>query len=62
MATKKAKKPAPKPKAKGKAGPRAKAKDAFVCGVCGYRLIVDEACGCVEEHVVICCGRPMAKA
>jgi hypothetical protein len=62
MAIKKAKKPAPKPKAKAKAKPRAKAKDALECGVCGYRVVVDEACGCVEEHVLICCGRPMAKA
>jgi len=25
-------------------------------------VVVDEACGCVEEHVLICCGQPMAKA
>ena len=62
MAIKKAKKPAPKPKAKAKAKPRAKAKNALECGVCGYRVVVDEACGCVEEHVLICCGLPMAKA
>ncbi|MBP1659801.1 MAG: hypothetical protein H6P95_993 [Candidatus Aminicenantes bacterium] len=62
MAIKKAKKPAPKPKAKAKAKPRAKAKNALECGVCGYRVVVDEACGCVEEHVLICCGQPMAKA
>jgi len=61
MAIKKAKKPAPKPKAKAKAKPRAKAKNALECGVCGYRVVVDEACGCVEEHVLICCGQPMAK-
>lgn len=34
---------------------------ALQCHVCGYRLIVDQACGCVEEHVLICCGQPMAK-
>ena len=61
MAIKKAKKPAPKPKAKAKAKPRAKAKNALECGVCGYRVVVDEACGCVEEHVLICCGQPMVK-
>jgi len=22
---------------------------------------VDQACGCVEEHALICCGKPMAK-
>ena len=59
MATKKAKKPAPKAKAKAKA--KAKPKTALECGVCGYRVIVDETCGCVEEHVLICCGQPMAK-
>jgi hypothetical protein len=61
MATKKAKKPAPKVKAKAKAKPKAKPKNALECGVCGYRVVVDEACGCAEEHVLICCGAPMAK-
>jgi hypothetical protein len=50
MSVKKAKKPA------------GKAKDAFECRVCGYRVIVDETCGCAEEHIFICCGKPMAKA
>jgi len=57
MAIKKVKKPAPKAKAKAKAKP----KPALECGVCGYRVVVDEACGCAEEHVLICCGQPMAK-
>ena len=34
----------------------------LVCGVCGYRVIIDEACGCAEEHVLLCCGEPMQKA
>ena len=34
----------------------------LACGVCGYRVIVDEACGCVVEHVLLCCGEPMQKA
>ena len=59
MITKKAKKPAPKAKVKAKARP--KPKNALECGVCGYRLIVDEECGCAEEHVLICCGQPMGK-
>ena len=59
MATKKMKKPAAKPRAKAK--PKAKAKDALECGVCGYRVVVDEACGCAEEHVLICCGEPMIR-
>ena len=57
MATKKAKKPAPKAKAR----PKAKPKNALECSVCGYRVVVDEECGCVEEHVLLCCGQPMAK-
>ena len=63
MATKKVKKPAAKPKAKAKvqAKPKAKAKPAIECGVCGYRVVIDEACGCAEEHVLICCGQPMVK-
>jgi len=35
---------------------------AYECGVCGYRVVVDEACGCAEEHVFICCDKPMTKA
>ena len=34
----------------------------LACRICGYRVIVDEACGCVEEHVLLCCGEPMRKA
>jgi hypothetical protein len=63
MATKKTRKAVPKPRKK--AGTRAKttrrARPALECGVCGYRVIVDEACGCAEEHVLICCGQPMAR-
>jgi hypothetical protein len=46
--------------AKPKAKPKAKA-PKLECGVCGYRVVVDEACGCAEEHVLICCGQPMVK-
>ncbi len=35
---------------------------AYECGVCGYRVVVDEACGCAEEHVFVCCDKPMKKA
>ncbi|MEN6559837.1 MAG: hypothetical protein ABFD52_03560 [Acidobacteriota bacterium] len=59
MATTKAKKPAPKPK--GRKAAARPGKPALECGVCGYRLIVDEACGCTEEHVLFCCGQPMKK-
>jgi hypothetical protein len=60
MATKTLKKKAPK--AKAQAAPKAKAKKGLACRVCGYRVIIDETCGCAEEHVLICCGQPMAKA
>ncbi len=49
-------KTAKKPTSKIKKG------DAYECGVCGYRLIVDEACGCAEEHVFICCDKKMKRA
>ncbi|OGD13037.1 MAG: hypothetical protein A2W20_02560 [Candidatus Aminicenantes bacterium RBG_16_66_30] len=63
MATRKKAKPAakPKPKVKAKAKPKAKPANKLECHVCGYRVIVDETCGCAEEHVLICCGEPMAK-
>jgi hypothetical protein len=58
----KAKKKVAKPKkaAKRKA-PAKKKKPALECGVCGYRVVVDQECGCVEEHTLICCGQPMSK-
>ncbi len=42
-------------KAKNKKG------TTYECRVCGYRIIVDEGCGCAEEHVFVCCGQPMKK-
>ncbi|MFB0564279.1 MAG: hypothetical protein ACETWK_01205 [Candidatus Aminicenantaceae bacterium] len=54
---KKIKKAAPKKKTAA----RAKKGDAYECGVCGYRIVVDEVCDCVEEHVYICCEKPMKK-
>lgn len=35
--------------------------ETYECGVCGVRIVVDEACGCVEEHAFICCMKPMKK-
>jgi len=52
----KALKPAKKKAVKAKKAP------ALECGVCGYRVIVDETCGCAEEHVLMCCNQPMKKA
>jgi hypothetical protein len=40
---------------------KARKGQAYECGVCGYRVVVDEACGCAEEHVFICCDKPMKK-
>jgi len=59
-ATAKPKKVAPKKTAKAKA-PVKKKNPALECKVCGYRVIVDQACGCAEEHALLCCGRPMTK-
>ena len=50
------KKPAPKKKiSKPKKG------ENYECGICGYRIIVDEVCGCASEHVFVCCDKPMKK-
>ena len=43
-------------KTKGKKG------EGYACEVCGFSVIVDEACGCEEEHVFLCCDKPMKKA
>jgi hypothetical protein len=59
-ATTKPKKAAPKKTAKAKA-PAKKKSPGLECKVCGYRVIVDQACGCAEEHALLCCGQPMAK-
>jgi rubrerythrin len=53
----KTKKAAPKKKAAAKV----KKGQAYECRVCGYRVIVDHVCGCAEEHVLVCCGKPMRK-
>ena len=35
--------------------------DAYTCELCGLVVLVDEECGCVEAHEIICCGEPMKK-
>lgn len=35
--------------------------DAYECRICGYRVVVDEACGCAEKHVLICCNKLMTR-
>ena len=56
MAVKKAvaKKTAKKAVARGKT----KEGDAYVCGVCGLAVTVDEECGCVDTCDIICCEKP----
>jgi hypothetical protein len=56
-AVKKTVKTAPKKKTPAKAQKDLK----YECNVCGFRVIVDEFCGCVEEHVILCCNKPMRK-
>jgi hypothetical protein len=60
-------KPQIKPKAKAKTAAKPVKKAApkapgHECVVCGYRVIIDESCGCIEEHVLFCCGEPMKRA
>ena len=35
--------------------------DSYACELCGLVVLVDEECGCVEAHEIICCGEPMKK-
>ena len=53
--------PVKKTSPKKKAAAKRKKGDAYTCGVCGYRITVDEACGCAQEHVFVCCDVPMKK-
>ncbi len=55
-----AKKPA-KPAPKKKTLTKARKDQKYECSVCGFRVVVDEFCGCVEEHVILCCDKPMKK-
>ena len=57
----KAKKTAAKKAPAKKKTARVKKGQAYECNVCGYRIIVDEVCGCAEEHVFVCCEKPMKK-
>ena len=49
--------PAKKAVAKGKS----KVGQGYACGVCGLAVTVDEDCGCVESHDIICCDATMKK-
>jgi len=47
-------------KTSARAGKAVKA--AYACEICGAYAVIDPVCGCAEEHVFICCGKPMKKA
>ncbi len=34
-------------------------KKGYVCESCGLAVTVDNICGCVEAHDIMCCGAPM---
>jgi hypothetical protein len=58
--TKKTAKKTPAKKTK-KAAAKIKKGQAYECHVCGLRVVVNNVCGCVEEHALICCKKPMKK-
>jgi hypothetical protein len=58
MPAKKATKKTTKTEVKAQKGRRVKKGENYECGICGFRLVVDD-CGCVEEHYLICCTEPM---
>ncbi len=35
--------------------------DAYMCGVCGLAVTVDEVCGCADACDIICCETPMKR-
>jgi hypothetical protein len=47
--------------AKKKTAAKVKKGQAYECHVCGLRVVVDNICGCVEEHALICCKKTMKK-
>jgi hypothetical protein len=40
-------------------GKRMSPGEQYSCEVCGLIVSIDEACGCVEAHDIICCGEEM---
>jgi len=57
-ATKKKKTAVSKTKSKAK-GSKMKKGSKYQCSVCGVSVTVDDVCGCVEEHDIVCCDKPM---
>jgi hypothetical protein len=60
MPEKKAVKKTTKTESKPKKGRKIKKDQAYECGICGFRILVDE-CGCIEEHYLICCNEVMTQ-
>ncbi len=58
--TKKTAKKTPAKKTK-KVAAKIKKGQAYECHVCGLRVVVNNVCGCIEEHALICCKKPMKK-
>ncbi len=59
-AVKKTEKKTTKTETKPRKGKKIKKGQSYECGICGFRLIVDE-CGGVEEHYLICCQKTMSE-
>ena len=60
MPAKRTAKKTTKTETKSKKGRKVKEGQAYECGVCGFRLVVDD-CGLVEEHYLICCSEAMTQ-
>jgi hypothetical protein len=60
MPAKKEVKKTTKTESKPKKGRKVKKDQTYECGICGFRIVVDE-CGCVEEHYLICCSEAMTQ-
>lgn len=60
MPVKKATKKTTKTEVKTQKGRRIEKGENYECGICGFRLVVDD-CGCVEERYLICCTKPMKR-
>ncbi len=60
MPTKQTGKKTTKTESVPKKGRKVKQGQAYECGICGFRLVIDD-CGCVEEHYLICCKEAMTQ-
>jgi len=38
---------------------KAKKSPRYECKVCGLAVTVDNICGCIDAHNIICCGEAM---